>query len=85
MNRENFILMTVGGLTLDPVTKTPIVVLRDRSGAIRGFFNTCRHRGAQLCADGAGRAAKLVCPYHQWTYDLDGRLLHAGQMPESAL
>ena len=43
----------------------------------------CRHRGAQICQDGTGCAAKLVCPYHQWTYDLDGTLLYAGQMPDS--
>ncbi|SON58026.1 Anthranilate 1,2-dioxygenase large subunit [Hartmannibacter diazotrophicus] len=70
----NYLAMTIG--------RTPVVILRDRSGATRGFFNTCRHRGAQLCADGAGRSAKLVCPYHQWTYDLDGKLQHAGEMPE---
>lgn len=69
----NTLAMTIGD--------TPIVVLRDRAGVIRGFFNSCRHRGAQICATGTGRAAKLVCPYHQWTYDLDGRLVHAGEMP----
>jgi Rieske 2Fe-2S family protein len=70
----NYLAMTIG--------RTPIVILRDRTGNIRGFFNSCRHRGAQICPDGAGRAAKLVCPYHQWTYELDGRLQHAGQMPD---
>jgi glycine betaine catabolism A len=65
------------------IAQTPIIVLRDRTGVIRGFFNTCRHRGAQICRDGSGRAAKLVCPYHQWTYDLEGRLQHAGQMAEN--
>ncbi|MBH0237326.1 aromatic ring-hydroxylating oxygenase subunit alpha [Methylobrevis albus] len=68
----NYLALTIG--------TTPIVVLRDRAGTVRGYFNTCRHRGAQLCADGTGRAAKLVCPYHQWTYELDGRLQHAGAM-----
>ena len=70
----NYLAMTIG--------RSPIVVLRDRAGGIRGFFNTCRHRGAQICPDGSGRAAKLTCPYHQWTYELDGRLIHAGQMPD---
>lgn len=70
----NYLAMTIG--------RTPIVILRDRGGVIRGFFNSCRHRGAQICANGSGRAAKLVCPYHQWTYDLDGRLQHAGQMAD---
>ena len=66
------IAMTIG--------RTPIVVVKDRSGEIRGFHNACRHRGAQICADGHGRSAKLVCPYHQWTYDLDGKLLNADRM-----
>src|SRR5581483_1767467 len=47
-------------------------------GAIRAFFNTCRHRGARLCREAAGHIARrLVCPYHQWAYDLDGNLAHA--------
>ncbi len=69
----SYLALTIG--------RTPIVVLRDRADVIRGFFNSCRHRGAQICPDGAGRKARLVCPYHQWSYDLDGRLRHAGQMP----
>lgn len=69
----NYLALTIG--------RTPIVVLRDRSGGIRGYFNSCRHRGAQICPDGSGRKPMLVCPYHQWSYDLDGRLRHAGQMP----
>jgi len=68
----SYIALTVG--------RSPILVIRDRAGDIRGFHNVCRHRGAQLCGDGAGRSARLVCPYHQWTYDLDGKLLHADRM-----
>ncbi|MBW4024101.1 MAG: aromatic ring-hydroxylating dioxygenase subunit alpha [Proteobacteria bacterium] len=62
------------------IGSAPIIVIRDRSGVLRGFHNTCRHRGAELCAEGAGRATRLVCPYHQWTYDLSGKLLFAGRM-----
>ncbi len=58
-----------------------VVVLRDKSGGIRGFHNTCRHRGSRICAGERGRLASLVCPYHQWTYALDGALIHARQMP----
>lgn len=58
----------------------PIVVVRDAKGAIRAFHNTCRHRGSRVCTAAKGMAAKLVCPYHQWTYDLDGRLVFARQM-----
>lgn len=60
----------------------PVVVVRDRSGEIRAFHNTCRHRGSRVCTSAKGAAARLVCPYHQWTYDLDGKLLFARQMAE---
>ena len=58
----------------------PIVLVRGGSGLIRAFVNSCRHRGSRLCRAERGRAARLVCPYHQWTYDLDGRLFAARQM-----
>lgn len=58
----------------------PIVLVRAADGVIRAFINTCRHRGARVCPDERGRAPKLVCPYHQWTYELDGRLFAARHM-----
>jgi Rieske 2Fe-2S family protein len=58
-----------------------VLLVRDRDGVIRGFHNTCRHRGSQLCAEGHGESARLICPYHKWTYDLDGRLIGAARMP----
>ncbi len=58
----------------------PILLTRAADGVIRAFVNTCRHRGARVCPDAAGTASKLVCPYHQWTYHLDGRLFAARQM-----
>jgi len=60
----------------------PLLVVRARDQKIRGFHNTCRHRGAQICAEGGGKLPRIVCPYHRWTYDLDGRLLGAARMPE---
>ena len=57
-----------------------VIVLRDGKGEIAAFHNTCRHRGSVICAAAQGRVAKLICPYHQWTYDLDGRLLWARDM-----
>jgi phenylpropionate dioxygenase-like ring-hydroxylating dioxygenase large terminal subunit len=51
----------------------PIVVTRDRDGALAAFVNVCRHRGFQV-AQGEGRRASLQCGYHAWTYGLDGRL-----------
>ena len=51
-----------------------VVVVRGDDGAIRGFTNVCRHRAMRLVEGHAGCARKLVCPYHAWTYELDGRL-----------
>jgi Rieske 2Fe-2S family protein len=67
-------------LTLE-VGANSIVVLRDPSGEIRAFHNTCRHRGSRICLKEAGHAKRLICPYHQWVYELDGRLRNARQMP----
>ena len=58
----------------------PVIVLRARDGSIRAFHNSCRHRGSRVCAAERGAVAKLVCPYHQWTYDLDGSLQFARNM-----
>lgn len=52
----------------------PVVVARAKDGVLRAFSNVCRHR-ASIIADGEGKAANLRCPYHGWTYGLDGRLL----------
>src|SRR5262249_18275288 len=57
------------------VGRTSIVVLRDSTGSINAFFNTCRHRGAQICGNPSGHLVRLACPYHQWSYDLSGRLI----------
>src|SRR3954471_9930561 len=53
------------------------VVLRDEKGELRAFHNTCRHRGSILCEKESGKFARgrIVCPYHSWTYDLDGHLV----------
>ncbi|GGO53757.1 Rieske 2Fe-2S family protein [Roseovarius pacificus] len=57
-----------------------VIIVRGGDGEIRAFHNTCRHRGSILCKAARGNAPKLVCPYHQWTYELDGRLLWAREM-----
>ena len=51
-----------------------IIVVRGDDGAVRAFTNVCRHRGSRLLDGNSGCAKKLVCPYHAWTYGLDGRL-----------
>jgi Rieske 2Fe-2S family protein len=54
-----------------------IILLRDADEKIRAFHNTCRHRGSILCTEEAGRFERhrIVCPYHSWVYDLEGRLV----------
>jgi Rieske 2Fe-2S family protein len=63
------------------IGENSVLLVRGRDGVVRAFHNTCRHRGSQLCDEGRGRSAKLICPYHKWTYDLDGRLIGAARMP----
>jgi Rieske 2Fe-2S family protein len=63
-------------LTLQ-VGEYPVLIVRDRAGAVRAFHNTCRHRGSRICSAAKGSSVRLVCPYHNWSYDLDGRLLFA--------
>ncbi len=57
----------------------PIIVARDRAGALNAFSAVCQHR-AMLVADGAGNARGFTCPYHRWVYSLDGRLVNAPAM-----
>jgi len=59
-----------------------IVVARAEDGALHALHNVCRHRGSLICQETAGRVTRLVCPYHQWTYGLDGRLLACRGMQE---
>ena len=54
------------------------VLVRGRDGKVRGFVNACRHRGNAFC-EGRGTAARFTCPYHNWTYGLDGALLAAAK------
>jgi choline monooxygenase len=55
------------------IAHVPLVVVRDRAGALRSFVNVCRHRGAEVVS-GEGRCTTLQCHYHAWTYGLDGSL-----------
>ena len=59
-----------------------LLILRGDDGEIRGLHNVCRHRGSILCAQPSGRLNKIVCPYHQWAYARDGRLLACRGMQE---
>lgn len=54
----------------------PIAVVRDREGKLRAFYNVCKHRAHHLL-EGAGNTTRIMCPYHAWTYKLDGQLVRA--------
>jgi choline monooxygenase len=58
------------------VSRVPVVLVRGADGELRGFVNVCRHRGS-LVVPADGNAQRLRCPYHAWTYDLDGALRSA--------
>jgi Rieske 2Fe-2S family protein len=57
-----------------------VIVLRDQQGIVRAFYNVCRHRGTRLCEVDRGHSSTIQCPYHAWTYALDGRLVGAPHM-----
>jgi Rieske 2Fe-2S family protein len=60
-----------------------LIVVRDKRGEIHGFYNVCRHRGSRLIENTNGQlSAAIQCPYHAWTYALDGRLVGAPHMDD---
>jgi Rieske 2Fe-2S family protein len=60
------------------VGRESIMLTRTRKGAVKGYFNVCRHRGVQLCMEESGTHRRNIqCPYHAWTYDLEGQLVAA--------
>jgi carnitine monooxygenase subunit len=70
--------------TLDFLAE-PIVAIRGRNSSVKAFFNVCRHRAARLLDGGSGHCpGRIVCPYHAWTYDLDGALTAVPQRKEFA-
>jgi Rieske 2Fe-2S family protein len=58
------------------------IIVRGADGRVRALANVCRHRGSRVCTRPRGHAAALTCPYHAWSYHLDGRLRHAREMPD---
>jgi glycine betaine catabolism A len=60
-----------------------IIITRDESGQVNAFYNVCRHRGTRICATHEGKfAGRIQCPYHGWTYGLDGKLIGAPHMAD---
>ena len=73
-NKGDYFLFKIGG--------EQIIIIRENAENVRAFFNVCRHRGSTICQAESGNAPRLVCPYHAWTFGLDGRLISARLMPE---
>src|SRR6185436_19264817 len=74
-------IANAGEYFLQTIIGESVIVLRDQPGQVRAFYNVCRHRGTRLCEQGSGRFHEtLQCPYHAWTYALDGRLVGAPHM-----
>lgn len=69
-------LRDAGSYVAVDIAGAPIAVVRDAKGQLRAFYNVCKHRAhALLCGEGV--ANKIMCPYHAWTYKLDGQLVRA--------
>jgi carnitine monooxygenase subunit len=69
-------LREAGSFVTVEVAGRPIAIVRDKAGALRAFYNVCKHRAHQLL-QGEGRTALILCPYHAWSYRLDGKLQRA--------
>lgn len=67
-------LPKAGSFKSTHVGRHPVIVTKDRKGEIRTLVNRCRHRGASLCEKKTGHANGFTCPYHAWSYGLDGKL-----------
>lgn len=81
-----------GAFKIAPIGRQNVIVVRDRKGIVHVHVNRCRHRAATLCEVAQGRTSSLVCPYHGWSYALDGSLRgvpyeagYAGALDKAAL
>jgi Rieske 2Fe-2S family protein len=71
-----------GDYIVQTINEESLIVIRDKKRKIHGLFNVCRHRGSRLIEDNGGNCAAIQCPYHAWTYALDGRLLGGPHMDD---
>jgi Rieske 2Fe-2S family protein len=70
-----------GDYFLFKIGRESIIIVRSEHETISAFYNVCRHRGSVICTEPHGHLARLTCPYHAWSYGLDGALLSARLMP----
>ncbi len=76
-------IVRAGDYFVSKIADESLIVVRDKRGEIRGFYNVCRHRGSRLIENTNGQLSGAIqCPYHAWTYGLDGRLLGAPHMDD---
>lgn len=74
-------LARAGDYLVRSIAGESIIVVRGQDGAVRAFFNVCRHRGTRLCSEESGRFGQVMqCPYHAWTYTTEGALVGAPHM-----
>jgi Rieske 2Fe-2S family protein len=71
-----------GDFFLFEIAAESAIVVRGDDGQLRALVNVCRHRGSRVCRERAGNTNFFVCPYHAWTYNIDGSLRAARHMPE---
>jgi Rieske 2Fe-2S family protein len=71
-----------GDFFLATIAGESVIVVRDQKSEVRAFYNVCRHRGTRLKEDACGHSSTIQCPYHAWTYGLDGRLIGAPHMDD---
>lgn len=68
-------ILEAGAYILTTVADRELIVTRDEQGVLHAFHNSCRHRGTRICQQSHGRfTGRIQCPYHAWTYDLQGKL-----------
>jgi len=75
-------LAEAGDYFVAVVAGESLIIVRDKDGEVHGFYNVCRHRGTRLREDRNGHLSAIQCPYHAWTYGLDGRLIGAPHMDQ---
>jgi glycine betaine catabolism A len=78
-------LAEAGDYFVADVASESLIIVRYKGGEVRGFYNVCRHRGTRLREARNGHLSAIQCPYHAWTYGLDGRLIgapHMDQVPD---
>ena len=71
----------IGDYFLFEFSNESIIIVRNKNNVLKAHINVCRHRGSKICLGKKGNKNLLTCPYHAWSYDLDGVLISAREMP----